>query len=77
MFDLPAEIEALAWSANGAYISFADDDTTIRIWRPKQAQEIYVYHGYTGRVKNIAWAPDNIHLATASEDQTLQIRKMP
>ncbi|GCF10669.1 WD40 repeat domain-containing protein [Dictyobacter arantiisoli] len=66
-------VASLSWSSNGAYIASASDDTTVHIWQPKQAQNVYIYRGHTARVRNVVWAPDNIHLATTSEDNTLQV----
>jgi WD40 repeat protein len=66
-------------------IASGGDDSTVQVWsfgrantmRHRQALalqgELLIYRGHTGPVTSVTWAPDGQHIASGSEDGTVQV----
>ena len=48
-------------------------DTTVQVWEASTAKPISTFTGHTGEVEGITWSPDSKHVATASDDKTVQL----
>lgn len=54
--------------------SSAPNGTSKQVTNPdQQGGTLLVYHGHPARVNAVAWSPDGKHIASASDDQTVQI----
>jgi WD40 repeat protein len=72
-------------SGQGSRIASGGDDATVQVWsfgrattiRHRQATalqgELLIYRGHTGPVTSVTWAPDGQHIASGSEDGTVQV----
>jgi len=64
-----SEITALAYSHDGKYLGAGDGNREVKVWEGKESKTAgWVFH--TSRVQTLAWAPDNVHLATGSVDSS-------
>jgi WD40 repeat protein len=62
----PGEVVTARYSPDGQWVASAGDDRTIRVWRARGRQDVAVLHGHTGRVADVAFAPDGRRLASFS-----------
>lgn len=58
---------------NGTHIASSGYDSTVQIWDVATQQRIFTYYGHTGTVNAVAWSPDNIYIASGSDDETVQV----
>jgi len=61
-----AEIFSVAYSPDGQWVASAGNDHTVRVWQARGRQDVAVMHGHTGRVTDLAFAPDGRRLASLS-----------
>jgi WD40 repeat protein len=61
-----AEVFSAVYSPDGRWVASAGDDRTVREWRARGRQDVAVLHGHTGRVTEVAFAPDGRRLASLS-----------
>jgi eukaryotic-like serine/threonine-protein kinase len=83
--DNAGAVKALAWSPDGRYIASAVK--AVQVWDTKvstikespainrgaTSSPIFTYQGHSAWVNALVWAPDGRSIASASDDQTVQI----
>jgi WD40 repeat protein len=69
------EVNAVAWSPDGAYLASAGGllDGRILLWTAPDFDTARVLSGHSGAVSSLAWSPDGSRLVSASWDTTLRI----
>lgn len=78
-------VTALAWSPvrlssfpeNGFLLASASADNTIQIWDATTGHRLFIYRGHSHPVHAVAWSPDGRYIASAGEDMTMQVWKVP
>lgn len=60
------------WSSDGSQIAIAIDNT-VEVWDAGTAERRFILEGHTRLVSSVAWSPDNLTLATSSQDQTVKL----
>jgi WD40 repeat protein len=65
----------IAFDAAGGRVAagYADSESTAKVWDVKTGQLLYNLVGHRGRVHSVAFSPDDLTLATASQDATVRI----
>ncbi len=66
---------ALAWTPDGHYLFVGSADRTVVAWNWQDNQRDLVYE-HSGAVYDVCLSPDTTMLASASEDNTIQISKV-
>jgi WD40 repeat protein len=76
-------VTAIAWSPDGKSIAAVGEDNTVRVWKANNGQNIITYNppsnlgdafrGIFNAIDSIAWSPDSSHIASSSEDGTVQV----
>ncbi len=61
-----AQVFSAVYSPDGHWVASAGDDRAVRVWRAIGRQDVAVLHGHTGRVSDLAFAPDGHRLASLS-----------
>ncbi|TNE37150.1 MAG: TIR domain-containing protein, partial [Alphaproteobacteria bacterium] len=68
-----ADINGVAFSADGTEIITTSDDTTARLWDARTGVELGIYGGHEHWVWGAGFSPDGTQVVTASRDMTAQI----
>ena len=55
------------------FLSRKAADNVAKIWSPFSGELIRNLNGHTKGLSDIAWSPDSVYLATASDDHTIRI----
>jgi WD40 repeat protein len=63
---------ALAHSSEGKYIA-SSDGNRVRVWERETEKAIFTNLVHSGRVRALAWASDDLHIASAGEDKLVQV----
>jgi WD40 repeat protein/serine/threonine protein kinase len=66
-----SDVFSAVYSPDGQWIASAGDDRTVRVWRARDRQDVAVLHGHTGRITEVAFAPDGRRLASLSSRAAL------
>ncbi|HEV2582437.1 MAG TPA: serine/threonine-protein kinase [Ktedonobacteraceae bacterium] len=67
-------VRAVAWSLDGACLASCTSDGIVRTWDALTGAMFISFDYDTGQSANaIAWSPDNLHIATASDNGTVYI----
>ncbi|HEY7127710.1 MAG TPA: WD40 repeat domain-containing protein [Ktedonobacterales bacterium] len=67
-------VKAVAWSpAESGQITTTGQDGVVHVWIARAGRTVSVYRRHAGPVTALAWAPDGKHIASASEDETVQL----
>ncbi len=76
---------AQLFSGYNSRIASGGDDDTVQVWsfgkantiRHRQLMvlqgQLLLYRGHSGPVTSVTWAPDGQHIASGSEDGTVQV----
>jgi len=67
------QINAMVVSDNGNFLASAGNNKIIKIWEVATTMEFRTISGTNGRVDQLCFAPDNIHLAGATTDGELLV----
>ena len=66
-------VRTLAASRDGALLAAAGDDWKIHLWSIARRAELHALTGHSDQINSIAFSPDGIHLASASQDRQLAL----
>ncbi len=67
-------VKAVAWSPNeSGQIATTGQDGVVHVWIARAGRSVGVYRRHAGPVTALAWAPDGGQVASASEDETVQL----
>jgi eukaryotic-like serine/threonine-protein kinase len=66
-----SDVFCAVYSPDGNLVASAGDDRTIRVWQAKGRQDVAVLQGHTGRITEVAFAPDGRRLASLSSRSAL------
>jgi WD40 repeat protein len=67
------QISYMTVSSDGRFLASAGDNKIIKIWEISNTMEYRTIAGTNGRVEQMCFAPDNIHLAATTSDGELLI----
>jgi WD40 repeat protein/HEAT repeat protein len=67
------EVNAVAFSPDGAWLVFANQDDTVKVWDAATGKEVFSLRGHTGAVRCLAFSPDGKLLASAGRDKTVKV----
>jgi len=73
LFNLPGQINAVAFSPDGKLLATAGRDKTAKIWDATTGQNLRTLAGHIDQVRDIAFSPDGTRLVTASADRTARV----
>ncbi|KAH7243937.1 WD40-repeat-containing domain protein [Fusarium solani] len=71
--DHRAEVNALAFSADGALLASGSNDGIVKIWNGTWGDSMHDLHGHSEPVFSLAFSSDKQLLASASGDQTIKV----
>lgn len=67
------QINAMDVTPNGRFLASASNDKQIKIWDLSTGMEFRTISGTAGRVEQLAFSPDNVHLAGTSFNEELLV----
>ncbi len=70
-------VGTMAFSPDGDQLLLATSDGLVQARDATSGNLIYLYAGHNAQVNDIEWSPDDLHIATASMDTTVQIWQEP
>src|SRR5690606_30915488 len=59
------QVNALAFSPDGALLASASEDNSVRLWNPADGSAVATLSGHTAAVNALAFSPDGTTLASA------------
>lgn len=62
---------AIPWSPDGHLLASTREDGLAQIWDVQTGEQVKVLDGQHASVWTAAWSPDNLHIATGSDDGTV------
>ncbi len=71
------QINALAFSPDGARLATASENRTVQVWDVETGQNVLVLRGHIGAALSVAFSPDGTKLASGSVDDTIRIWNAP
>jgi angio-associated migratory cell protein len=69
----PAGVTAVAMQHRGPLFATACLDGVVRVFDVRSAQAVATFGGHTAPVQAVAWAPDDAHVASGSDDHTVRV----
>jgi eukaryotic-like serine/threonine-protein kinase len=66
-------VQCVAYSPDGRRVASASFDQTVKIWDPKNGNEIRTLRGHADRVVSVAFGPNGKRLASGSADSTVKL----
>ena len=66
-------VNSVAFSPDGATLTSASEDKTVRLWDTKNGRTIKTLEGHTDEVTSVVFSPDGATLASASGDKTVRL----
>ena len=77
------DVLTVAWSPDGKRIASGSADGLVQVWDALTGDHVYTYRGHadyypghftSGKAVNaVAWSPDGKHIASGSDDMTVQV----
>jgi WD40 repeat protein len=67
------DVDAVAFSPDGARVVTASDDDTARVWEVATGRALATLSGHSGNVMAAAFSPDGARVVTASGDDTVRV----
>jgi eukaryotic-like serine/threonine-protein kinase len=77
-------VPAISWSPDSTRIASATagpsvsggppaSDNAVRVWNATTGKPIYIYHGHSSGITDVAWSPKGERIASSSTDYTVQV----
>ena len=63
---------AMAYSNSGVFVAAGYADGGVRLWEAKTGTFIAEYEGHTGRIRSVAFTPNDEDIISSSEDGTVR-----
>src|SRR5689334_10644039 len=67
------EINRIAWSPDGRFLTSSSFDKTVRIWDAQTGEMRVTLTDHSGAVYSVTWSPDGRLLASCSQDRQIMI----
>jgi len=68
-----SEVDSLAWSPDGKYITSGSDDHTAQVWDVVKGTRRVTYTGHGANILSIAWSPDGKRIVTGDLGGIIQV----
>ena len=69
----PAGVVAVAMQHTGPLVATACLDGAVRVFDVRSAQLVATFGGHTAAVQSLAWATDDVHIASGGDDHTVRV----